>query len=388
MNINDRQLIRVAYLGPAGTYSEEAVTKYLNGRKAHLVPTKTMDEICKGIVQGEWDEGLLPVENSTEGTVGQVLDLLAQGTDLKIRGEVLLPVRHSLLVPEGVTMEQVELVASHPQALGQCRRFLKENLPSATILETASTAHAARKVAGENRPWAAIASPAAAAAYDLRVIARDINDCGENVTRFLVLGKDEIEPVPESKTTIILSVNDQPGALHSILSEFAYQGINLTRIESRPAKKRLGEYIFFIDFVGHWRHPEIAETLKRIRLKCITCRVAGSYPAAQENSYKFTPGRSLNDLRRNIDRVDREILDLLARRMALSDQAARYKKAGKVRDVKREKEILKRLAREAQRSGLDPLMVKDLFEIILDCSVSRQESIISGQFGASLCIRE
>lgn len=377
-NENNEQSIKVAYLGPAGTFSEEAVNRYLNGKKACTVVAKTLEEICQGIRDGRWDEGLVPVENSTEGTIGQVMDLLAERADLKIRGEVLLPVRHSLLVPAGLTADQIEVVVSHPQALGQCRRYLKDNYPAITIVETASTAHAAREVARGGRPWAAIASPAAAAIYGLRILARDINDCRENITRFLVLGKDEAEPVQENKTTIMLTVSDRPGALHSILSEFAYRGINLTRIESRPAKKKLGEYIFFIDFTGHKCCPDVEEALKRIRPKCITCRIIGSYPAVQKTALKLVFNNSLNNLRQNIDRVDRQIVELLAHRMALSDQAARYKKGGNVRDVGREEEILECIAEEARERGLDPLIINRLFKVILEYSVNRQESILAG----------
>lgn len=373
------QILRIAFLGPAGTFSEEAVTKYLNGRKAYPVACNTLDEICRGIQEYRWEEGLLPVENSTEGAVGRTMDLLVEYSSLKIRQEILLPVRHNLMAPPGVTMEQIELVVSHPQALSQCRRYLEENLPWAATREMASTAHAAREVAKGNRPWAALASAVAASTYGLKILARDINDCGENVTRFLVLGREEAKPAGANKTSIILTVNDRPGALYSILGEFARRGINLTRIESRPSKKRLGEYIFFIDFAGHKDHPEVAEALQKIKEKCITCQVAGSYPAALKITYNYSLDYSLSDLRRNIDMVDREILDLLAHRMTLSDQAARYKRPGEVRDKEREKEVLEGLAKEARERGLDPVIVRGLFKVILSYSVSRQNAILSGQ---------
>jgi prephenate dehydratase len=388
MKTSDKNVLHIAYLGPSGTFSEEAVHKYLNGGRAKLTACTTMEEICRGIKDCRWDEGMLPVENSTEGAVGEAMDLLAAADlDLTIRGEVLLPIRHCLLAPPGVTIEQIELVASHPQAIGQCRVYLERNLSGVNVLEMASTAHAAREIAREKRPWAVIAS-AAAAVYGLDILARDISDCKENITRFLILGREEAGNAKESKTTIVLTLSDRPGALHSILGEFAGRGINLTRIESRPSKRRLGEYIFFVDFSGHKNHPEIIETLEKVKEKCISCRVAGSYPAATATAHDYLPVQSLDDLRRKINVVDREILYLLARRMTLSDQAARFKDINKIRDSIREKEILNRLMEEAADRGLDPIFVNTLFKIILDHSVARQREITSGRFGASFCTRE
>jgi prephenate dehydratase len=380
--------LHIAYLGPAGTFSEEAVHKYLKGGKAKLTACSTMEEICRGIKDCRWEEGMLPVENSTEGAVGEAMDLLAAADlDLIIRGEVLLPIRHCLLAPPGVKIEQVELVASHPQAIGQCRVYLERNLPGVNVLEMASTAHAAREIAREKRPWAVIAS-AAASVYGLDILARDISDCKENITRFLILGRGEAGNAEDSKTTIVLTLSDRPGALHSILGEFAGRGINLTRIESRPSKRRLGEYIFFVDFSGHKDHPEIVETLEKVKEKCIKCRVAGSYPAATATAHDYLPVQSLEDLRRKINVIDREILYLLARRITLSDQAARFKDVNNIRDAVREKEILNRLMEEATGRGVDPSFVNILFKTILDYSVARQRAINSGRFGAPFCSRE
>ena len=327
--INEGRTLRVAFLGPEGTYSQEAACKYMQGKKFRLVACNSLEEICTGVLDGRWDQGLLPVENSTEGTVGQSMDILAVADqELKIQGEVLLPIKHSLLAPPGVTMDKVELVTSHPQPLGQCSKYIQRTLPGVDTMDMASTAHAAREVARKNLPWAVIASPVAAA-YGLKILARDINDCQDNITRFLVLGRGEASPHNCSKTTIIINISDCPGALHSILGEFAARGINLTRIESRPSKRRLGEYIFFIDFAGHAVDPVISETIDNIKEKCTTFRVAGSYPSTSvtASNEKDIPN-SLGDLRWKINEIDNHILNLLSRRVTLSDEAVKYKKKG------------------------------------------------------------
>lgn len=371
-----KQKKKVAYLGPQGTFSEEAVASYLAGTEASALACNSFEEICRGIREGRWEEGLIPVENSSEGTVGQAMDLLAECGDLKIRGEILLPVKHSLLAPPGVTVADVEVVVSHPQALGQCRRFLAQKLPGAATREAASTAHAAGEVACAGRPWAALASPLAAKIYGLEVLMGDISDCRDNTTRFLVLGREEVPFSGASKTTVILRLSDRPGALYGILGEFAYRNINLTRIESRPAKKKLGEYIFFIDLEGHREQPVIADAINEVSRKCITCRVAGSYPAARQSTGTCTVGSSVAILRRQIDEVDREIIALLGRRAALTDKIARFKSPGKVRDREREREILTKAMAEAKDKGLDPMTIKTIFEIILANSVHRQGKLV------------
>ncbi len=387
--INDGQMLRIAFLGPEGTYSQEAACKYMQGKNFRLVGATSLEEICTGILDGRWEQGLLPVENSTEGTVGQSMDILATADHkLKISGEVLLPIKHSLLAPPGVTLDDIELVISHPQALGQCGNYIQRTFPGVDTMDMASTAHAAREVARKNLPWAAIASPVAAS-YGLKILARDINDYQENITRFLVLGREDARPNNCSKTTIIVNISDCPGALHSILGEFAARGINLTRIESRPSKRRLGEYIFFIDFAGHAGNPVISEIIANIREKCTACRVVGSYPSTSVTvSYKKDVPKSLNDLRRKINEIDNHILSLLSRRMTLSDEAVQYKEKDEIRDEGREKEILNRLAGEAAKKGISPLIVTNLFKVILDYSVWRQINIFSKQLGGALCRRE
>lgn len=380
----------VAYLGPPGTYSEEAAVKYLKGNKAIIIPCTDMEEVFIGIANAEWDEGILPVENSTEGAIGQTMDLLMEYPTITISGEVVLPVKHSLLVPEGVTLDQIELVISHPQAIGQCRRFLKDRLPWAVTRESTSTAHAAREVAAAKQPWAALASPIAADTYRLKILEEKVNDYDENITRFLVLGKKAVKGSSnEYKTTIIITTCDRPGSLHSVLVEFAAMGINLTRIESRPSKKKLGEYVFFIDFIGNIDNIDIAHTLKRVQKKCITCRVVGSYPVATRNIYNCaSKERSLEDIRSNIDVIDSEIIRLLGQRMAFSKEVAQHKNLDTIKDSVREKEIFKKIFKGAIDNNLDPLYLSKLYEIILDYSIKSQRVIISKRFAASCCLKK
>ncbi len=269
---------RIGYLGPRGTFSEQAARLYLDGREGESEACDSLEQVLGKVASGELDEGVVPVENSSEGAVAITLDLLALHYDLSVRFELVLPVFHCLMARPGVELSQVEVVLSHPQALAQCRSFLQQKLTGARSVECPSTVAAAGQVAGQNRPWAALAPLAAAAEYGLAVLAPEANDCPGSVTRFWVVGREPLSsPGAGAKTSIVFSIKDRPGALYHILGEFARRGLNLTRIESRPAKKKLGDYLFFIDFIGPTSLPQVQEALAGVSFRTLFLKVLGSY---------------------------------------------------------------------------------------------------------------
>ncbi|MGB9792234.1 MAG: prephenate dehydratase [Thermacetogeniaceae bacterium] len=272
---------RIGYLGPKGTFSEEAALVYSGGNAVELVACPSVEAVLKGVIDGTFEEGIVPVENSTEGAVGVVLDMLAGCLELYVRCEVVLPVLHCLMAGYGVELGQVEKVISHPQALAQCRQFLNRHLPGVAQEEAPSTAAAASMVAASSRPWAALGCARSADEFGLNVLVPVANDFSGNVTRFWVLGKEQrsLENNDEAlKTSIIFEVEHRPGALYTVLGEFAWRGINLTRIESRPAKRRLGDYLFFLDFCGSQKQPRVRDALKGVAKKVLNLKILGSYP--------------------------------------------------------------------------------------------------------------
>lgn len=271
---------RIGYLGPKGTFSEEAAWVYLGGNAGELVACPSIEAVLSRVDAGTIDEGVVPVENSTEGAVGMVLDLLAGHFDLCVRCEVVLPVHHCLMACSGVELERVERVISHPQALAQCRQFLSRHLPGVAQDEAPSTAAAASLVAASSRPWAALGCARSAMEYGLNILIPVVSDCSGNVTRFWVIGREQLSCTGDDsyKTSIIFEVRHRPGALYAVLGEFARRGINLTRIESRPAKKRLGDYLFFVDFSGSQSEPRVRDALEGVAAKAVSLNVLGSYP--------------------------------------------------------------------------------------------------------------
>ena len=248
---------RMSYLGPAGTFCEEAarVTASPNDNW-ELIPCSSIDRVFAAVHNGTTECGIVPVENSCEGSVNLTLDLLAYEYPLEIAGEVILPVRHNLLAHPGVKEEHIVQVMSHPQALAQCRQYLSKNLGAIDLITMPSTAEAAYRVAQSDLPWAAIGTAAAARTYGLSVLQPEIQDRCDNETRFIILTQArEKRTVPDSKTTekrayktsLVLSLSDQPGALFKALEQFYLYEVNMSKIESRPAKTRIGNYLFFID---------------------------------------------------------------------------------------------------------------------------------------------
>ena len=277
-------MTRLAYLGPPGTFTEEALLSCPEADGAELVPMTTVPDVIAAVEAKEVDGGVVPIENSIEGSVNITLDTLAFEADgVTIRREIVLPIRHALLAKQGVAMESIVAVVSHPHATGQCRKFLVENVPTAEIRAANSTAEAARIVAerGPIEPWAAIGTELAAQLYGLVVLAPDIEDRRENSTRFVLVGRDPVPPTGTDKTSVVCFIaKDRPGALLAILHEFSDRSINLTKLESRPTKERLGEYCFFIDIEGHGDEDEVKHALTSLRTKILDVKVMGSYPRA------------------------------------------------------------------------------------------------------------
>lgn len=273
--------MRVGYLGPPGTFSEEAVSRCDLARGAEAVPYPSFPEAYEALLRGELDAALLPIENSIEGAVSTVLDLLVHRPGPLIRRELLLLVRQHLLARPGTRLEDVRRVLSHPQPFGQCARFLRERMAGIPLEATHSTADAARKVAGGEPGAAAIGSRAAAERYGLEVIAPDIQDSDENITRFVLLAREDEAPTGADRTSLAFTLDrDRPGGLHEVLGEFARRGINLSKIESRPTKQTLGHYVFFLDFEGHRADPAGADALAGVRRCVHELHLLGSYPRA------------------------------------------------------------------------------------------------------------
>lgn len=278
-------MTRIAYLGPPGTFTEEALLALPASAGAELVPLATVPEVVRAVETAEADAGLVPIENSIEGSVNVTLDTLAFDTDaVQVRGEVVRPIRHALLARRGVRIAEVRAVVSHPHATAQCRGYLARALPGAAIHAANSTAEAAQLVAerGPIEPWAAIGTPLAAELYDLDVLEADIEDRPENATRFVLLGRERHGSTGNDKTSLVCYIEkDRPGSLLAILHEFSDRQINLTKLESRPTKERLGEYCFFIDMEGHADEPPVRYAIESLRTKILEVKVLGSYPRAE-----------------------------------------------------------------------------------------------------------
>ena len=275
--------MRVAFLGPAGTFAEEALRASAPEGVEEL-PYPTIFEAVMAVQNGAVDRAVVPIENSTEGSVNATLDALAhEAPDVRIVAEVDHPIHQTLIAGDGVALADVTRVLSHPQATAQCSRFIKQRLPDAQIVSTPSTAEGVRIVAGANEPWAAIGPLLAADLYGAAVLAERIEDHPDNLTRFVWLGPAGAEPpAPATKTSVVFwGFNDRsPGALMRVLGDFAERDLNLTKIESRPRRVALGHYIFFADCEGAADDPAVAAALEALRERVEVLRVLGSYPAA------------------------------------------------------------------------------------------------------------
>jgi prephenate dehydratase len=285
--------MRVGYLGPQGTNTEEALIASLgpDGRDGvELLPLPTIYDVVMAVHDGTAARGLVPIENSLEGSVNATLDALAMETeDVAIVGEVVHPIRHCLIARTELELSEVEAVVSHPQANAQCARFIRSRLPGARVLSGSSTAEAVRMVAEHDGPWAALGNRLAADLYGCVVLRAGVEDVADNETRFVWLaragdggaGAGEPERGPWKTAVVFWGVGaEAPGWLVRCLSEFADRDVNLTRIESRPRKQGLGRYMFFLDLEGRDSEPHVADALAALRSHVEVLRVLGSYPAA------------------------------------------------------------------------------------------------------------
>jgi len=272
--------LRVAYLGPEATFTHQAVKRQF-GSSALTIPCGSIGAVFQEVTRGQADVGVVPVENSTEGIVNHTLDSFVESS-LRIRAEIVVPVVHTLMARAGVELAAIERVYSHPQALGQCRTWLRNNMPKVSLVSASSTADAARTAHGDSK-GGAIASELAARLYGLSVLRSGLQDVSDNVTRFLVVG-DAKDAAPEKgksyKTSVALAFPDAAGGLFRILKPLSDAGVNLTKIESRPSRKGAWAYVFFLDLDGHAEDGELAPVLKKVEASCDMFRVLGSYRKA------------------------------------------------------------------------------------------------------------
>jgi prephenate dehydratase len=287
--------MRVAYFGPEGTWTQEALLTATTGHELDAVPYATIYDTVMAVHFGTVQRALVPIENSLEGSVNATLDALAMETeDVAILGEIVHPIRHCLIARTPLELSEIDTVVSHPQATAQCARFIRMRLPGAKVLAGSSTADAVKTVAEHDGPWAALGNRMAAERYGCQVLRAGVEDMADNETRFVWLGPMGARPgVPGGrgstepplgpwKTAVVFwgVGSEAPGWLVHCLAEFATRDVNLTRIESRPRKQGLGRYMFFLDFEGRDTEPHVADALAGLRAHVEVLRVLGSFPAA------------------------------------------------------------------------------------------------------------
>lgn len=267
----------VAFQGEIGAYSEEAAFQFF-GPTVHVRPLESLDAVFKVVEDGDVPYGVVPVENSLEGSISRVYDLFLNSS-LKVCGEIELRIMHCLIANPTASLDSIKRIYSHPQALGQSQAFLRHL--NAELVSTYDTAGSVKLIKEKNiMDGAAVASARAAEIYGMKVLARGIEDNPENYTRFFILAREDSPPTGKDKTSIVFSVKHRPGALFSALKEFADARINLTKIESRPTRQRAWEYNFYLDFEGHREDTAVKETLRRVEEMSLFLKVLGSYPKA------------------------------------------------------------------------------------------------------------
>ena len=276
----------VAFLGPPGTFTEEALLTQPDLAEADLLPLRSIPDVLAATEGGESDFGFVAIENSIEGTVNLSLDAMVFDNDVLIQREVVLAVRLNLLAPPGTTLERVERVVSFPHATAQCRQWLAQNLPHVEVIAANSTAEAAQEVGQDGGDGtAAVGTALAAKLYGLDALASGIEDHPDNSTRFVLVAADGVPaPSGHDKTSIVcFQAADRPGSLHAILGQFTARDINLTKLESRPTKQALGEYCFIIDLEGHIGDEAVADCLRDLHVTLPRVKFLGSYPAAGDH---------------------------------------------------------------------------------------------------------
>ncbi|MBM7856084.1 prephenate dehydratase [Desulfohalotomaculum tongense] len=366
---------KMGYLGPRGTFCEEAALKFMRGKGWELLPYPSIADIFSAVEGGEVKFGIVPIENSCEGAVNETLDLLAYRYDLKIAGEIVLPVSHSLLARPGVDAGEISCILSHPQALAQCRRYLSGNYSQARLVDVSSTAEAARMAAQSAEPWAAVGPARVSHQYGLTVVAPNINDQPNNETRFVVLSREDSVDTGGCKTSLLVYVPNKPGALFKVLEEFSLKGVNLTKIESRPARTQIGEYLFFIDLDGHRLQFPVKEALEELKTVARIVRVLGSYPADNGKCGKNScHSPAIDNLRHQIDLIDSQIIELLGRRTRLVERVGCFKRSvHNVRDPERERYILGKIKTLARQKGFSPAVAAEIYEILFNHFVKLQQ---------------
>jgi prephenate dehydratase len=275
----------VAFLGPAGTFSEDALRAAAGRDSIEARPAPTVYDAIRAVAEGDVDRALVPFENSIEGSVRSTLDTLAfEGFPVTIAGEHDQPIRTSLIARVEMALERIEVVLSHPQASAQCARFIREELPGAQVRAAASTAEAVREVSSSAEPWAALGAASAAEIYRCVVLREGVEDSPDNVTRFVWIAPAGTRVAGEGawRTTLVFAElgADHPGALVEALTAFSSRQVNLTRIESRPRRRGLGRYMFFLDLDGAAEHPPVAEAIEALRGEAESVRILGTYPIA------------------------------------------------------------------------------------------------------------
>ncbi|HUP69167.1 MAG TPA: prephenate dehydratase [Acidimicrobiales bacterium] len=279
-------MAHVAFLGPPGTFTEEALLTQPDLAASDLVAMKSMPDVLNAVQVGEYELGFVALENSIEGTVNASLDTLIFDTDLRIQREVVMAVRLNLLAPPGTALADVKRVVSFPHATAQCRGWLNKNVPQVDVVAANSTADAVETVGTERPPGtAALGTALAAKLYGLDILASDVEDHPDNSTRFVLVARSGIPaPTGHDKTSIVcFQQADRPGSLHAILSPFSARNINLTKLESRPTKRGLGNYCFIIDLEGHIEDEVVADCLRDLHSMLDGIKFLGSYPAAGEH---------------------------------------------------------------------------------------------------------
>ena len=276
-------MMTIAYLGPPGSFSEEAAIAY-GGAQAEYLPLASMPAVVTAVETGAATAGVLPIENVLEGSVTTTLDLLIHETELRIAGETVIPIKQYLVARPGVGLAQIKVLYAHPQSLGQCRKFVERCLPGVATVASLSNSAAPAEALADERPAAAISTLRAAELNSARILASGINDRADNVTRFIALGRSDSPPSGDDKTSFCFGFaeEDRAGTLVGVLEELARANINMTKLESRPSKEVLGQYIFLVDVNGHRLDSTLAAVLERVRAKTGLFKVFGSYPRYRE----------------------------------------------------------------------------------------------------------
>ncbi len=301
---------RVGFFGPVGTFTHEAVGTLPGPLEA--VPFTTITDVLDAVASGDVDCGVVPIENAIEGTVSATIDALLFDHDLLIEREIVIPIRLHVMARPGVDLVDVREVWSYSHALAQCRKFMS-TLPGVPVVNVGSTADAARAVAASDQPVAALASRVAAATYGLSILVEDVEDADDNETRFVVIGKDRVPPpTGHDRTTIVCFQDaDRPGSLYGILGRFAARDLNLTKLESRPTKRGLGDYCFVIELDGHVADDVIADCLADLQAHLTRVKFLGSYPVTGDDavSRRDEVGAARVAAREWIDQIRNKISD-------------------------------------------------------------------------------